>query len=54
MTKEGRKVMAVTGNHGLGLTPDQAEQVAVALLEAGLKITLLTVLEIIAVLWVTS
>ena len=54
MTKEGRTVMVVTGNHGLGLTPEQAEQVAARILEEGLKVTLLTILEIIAILWVAS
>ena len=56
MTDEAQDVKVKLDYSGLGinLTQEQAEIVAARILEEGLKITLLTILEVIAVLWVTS
>ena len=54
MTNQATKVMQLAASNGTFLTPEQAEIIAAKIIDEGLRVTFLTILEIVLILWVTS
>ncbi len=54
MTSNAQKIKVIVKNNGIEMSEAQAEFIAARMVEEGIRITFLTILGVIAVLWLTS
>ena len=54
MTTQAQKVRTIVQHHDMKISDAQAEAIAAYIIEEGLKITLVTILEVVLILWVMS